>query len=97
MPELDGYGATSELLSTEVNDFGHSAWEASDDLKFAASVAELGLLLRDSPNKEQSNWGDALQLAKVSRGTDLEGYRNEFVKLVEEARDLSATRVGAKQ
>jgi len=91
------HGLTSELLSTDVNDYGHSAWEASDDLKFAASVAELGLLLRDSPNKGQSNWSDALQLAKVSRGADLEGYRNEFVKLVEQARDLSATRMGAKQ
>jgi len=78
----------SRLLTVQVNDDGHSAWEASDDLKFAAAVAETGMLLRDSPHKGGSNWDDALQLAKTSRGADIEGYRAEFVKLVEKARDL---------
>jgi len=86
-------GRTSDLISANIVDEGRSAWDASDDLKFAASVAEFALLLRDSPNKGTSNWTDALGLAKVSRGVDLEGYRGEFVKLIETARDLSATNV----
>jgi len=87
------HGSTSDLISANIVDEGRSAWDASDDLKFASAVAELGMLLRDSPNKGTSNWTDALGLAKVSRGVDLEGYRGEFVKLIETARDLSATNV----
>jgi Ca-activated chloride channel homolog len=87
------HGKTSDLISTNIVDEGRSAWDASDDLKFAASVAEFALLLRDSPNKGTSSWTDALGLAKVSRGVDLEGYRGEFVKLIETARDLSGTNV----
>jgi Ca-activated chloride channel family protein len=86
----------SRLMSVRVNDDGRSAWEASDDLKFAASVAELGMLLRDSPHKGDSNFDDALQLAKTSRGADLEGYRAEFVKIVDQARALSAAMVSRK-
>jgi len=82
------HGLFSRLMSVSVNDDGKSAYEASDDLKFAASVAEAGMLLRDSPHKGKSTWDDALQLAKTSRGADLEGYRAEFVKLVEKARTL---------
>jgi len=78
----------SRLMSVRVNDDGRTAWEASDDLKFAASVAELGMLLRDSPHKGAANYDEALTLAKTSRGTDIEGYRGEFVKMVEKARTL---------
>jgi len=85
------HGTLSDLLSANIEDEGRSTWEASDDLKFAASVAEFAMLLRDSPSKGSSNWNDALQLAKVSQGADLEGYRGEFVKMVEQARDLSTT------
>jgi Ca-activated chloride channel homolog len=94
------HGSTSDLISADVVDEGRSAWDASDDLKFASAVAEFALLLRDSPNKGTSSWTDALGLAKISRGVDLEGYRGEFVKLIETARDLSATnvaRVSVKQ
>jgi len=87
------HGTKSDLISTDIIDEGRSAWNASDDLKFASAVAELGLLLRDSPNKGTSSWTDALGLAQVSRGVDLEGYRGELVKLIETARDLSATNV----
>jgi Ca-activated chloride channel homolog len=87
------HGAMSNLISTDVIDEGRSAWNASDDLKFASAVTEFALLLRDSPNKGTSSWTDALGLANVSRGADLEGYRGEFVKLLETARDLSATNV----
>jgi len=82
------HGHFSRLMSVNVIDSGKSAWEASDDLKFAASVAETGMLLRDSPHKGKATWDDALQLAKTSRGADLEGYRAGFVKLVEQARGL---------
>jgi len=89
-------GSQSELIETSIADDGKSAWEASDDLKFAAAVAEFGMLLNDSPEKGASNWEEALQLAKVSRGADLEGYRGEFLKMVETARTIAAAQMARK-
>jgi len=85
----------SRLLSVRVTDDGRTAWDASDDLKFAASVAELGMLLRDSPHKGAASYDEALTLAKTSRGADIEGYRGEFVKMVEKARTLANPRSAA--
>ncbi|MGB9685183.1 MAG: vWA domain-containing protein [Rectinema subterraneum] len=56
-----------------------------DDFKFASAVVEFGMLLRDSPYKGSSSWKSAMDRARAAKGTDLEGYRAEFVKLVEMA------------
>ena len=55
----------------------------SGDFKFAATVAWFGLKLRDSkliPNKETKA---ILELAKQGQQPDPEGYRAEFIRLVE--------------
>ena len=59
--------------------------EASENLKFSASVIEFGMLLRDSKHKGNSNYKGIIKLAKESKGKDDEGYRAEFIKLVETA------------
>jgi Ca-activated chloride channel homolog len=79
---------TSQPLIAEVVDEGKSAYEASPDLQFAAAVAELGMLLRDSPHKGTATWDDVFQLARVSQGVDLDGTRTEFIKLAEAARTI---------
>ncbi|MBV8518870.1 MAG: DUF3520 domain-containing protein [Acidobacteria bacterium] len=76
----------SRLVTAEAVDEGKSAYEASVDLQFAASVAEFGLLLRDSPNKESASYDDALHLARVSQGADLDGMRGEFLALLDKAK-----------
>jgi Ca-activated chloride channel family protein len=48
------------------------------------------MLLRDSRYKGQASFDGAAELARASTGTDLRGYRTEFVRLVETARSLSA-------
>ena len=48
------------------------------------------MLLRDSRYKGQASYDTAAELARASTGTDLRGYRTEFVKLVETAKGLSA-------
>ncbi len=55
--------------------------KASVDFRFAATVAEWGLLLRDSKYKGRASWKDVVAQAAASRGTDEEGYRSEFLKL----------------
>jgi len=55
----------------------------SENFRFAAAVAEYAMLLRNSEYKGQSSYQDILKLAKGAKGSDEEGYRAEFIKLVE--------------
>jgi Ca-activated chloride channel family protein len=82
-------GDVSRPLNVGVPDRQASYRNASDNFKFAAAVAEFGLLLRGSRYKGQSSYGNAAELARTSAGTDLSGRRAEFVGLVEAARRLA--------
>ncbi len=57
--------------------------QSSENFRFAAAVAEFGLLLRQSEFKAQASYEQATELAKGAMGKDEEGYRNEFLRLVE--------------
>jgi len=61
-------------------------------VNFAAAVAQFGMLLRNSPYKADSTWADAARLARGARGDDSDGYRAEFVRLVELAAALDRQR-----
>ena len=60
---------------------------------FAAAVAEFGMLLRNSPFKADATWADAAKLASTHRGDDSDGYRAEFIRLVELAGALDRQRI----
>jgi Ca-activated chloride channel homolog len=79
-------GSASKLVESTAVDEGRSAYEASPDMQFAAAVAEMGMLLRNSPQKGSASWEDVVQLARMSRGVDLDGMRGEFGTLVESAK-----------
>lgn len=55
----------------------------SEKFRFAAAVAEYAMLLRNSEFKGQSSYGQVVEMAKGAKGKDEEGYRAEFIKLVE--------------
>jgi Ca-activated chloride channel homolog len=59
---------------------------------FAAAVAEFGMLLRESVFRADATWADAVKLATAHRGDDPDGYRAEFVRLVELAASLDRQR-----
>ena len=80
--------AESKLLVAEAKDDGKSAYDASPDMQFATAIAEMGMLLRESAHKGTATWDDVFQLARVARGVDLDGTREEFVKIAEVARRL---------
>ncbi|WP_245555386.1 VWA domain-containing protein [Baaleninema simplex] len=82
-------GDTSELITQPLLDKGIRLDATSDDFRFAASVAEFGMLLRDSSYKGDATWEETLDLARNSRGEDAEGYRTEFMRLVEQAQILA--------
>jgi Ca-activated chloride channel family protein len=61
---------------------------ASDEFKFAASVAAFGQLLRDGTYLNTFGYDDVLQLARTAKGADAYGYRGEFIQLVSLAKGL---------
>jgi Ca-activated chloride channel family protein len=85
----DPQGSTSRLLETAVADRGLGA--ASEDMRFATAVAEFALLLRDSEHRGNASYAQVLTLARGARGEDEQGYRGEFIGLVETARTLSGS------
>src|SRR5690606_37890968 len=80
-------GDASQLMSVAVTD---EAGELSANLGFAAAVAEFGMLLRKSEHLGQASWTEAAELARRHRGVDPDGYRAEFVRLVDLAAALAS-------
>lgn len=83
-PESD----KSELLERAVVDDGKQFANASADFKFAAAVAEFGMLLRDSEFKGSGTLGAVLQWAQEGKSADPNGYRAGFLELVRKAQVL---------
>jgi Ca-activated chloride channel family protein len=73
----------SILLTTSIDGKSEMKAGASENFRFAAAVAEYGMLLRNSEFKGQSSYAQALSLARGARGADENGYRSEFIKLME--------------
>jgi Ca-activated chloride channel family protein len=86
----------SKLSQVTVKDEPISLKSTSTDFRFAAAVAEIGMLLRDSKFKQNSGYEQAIKMARSAKGEDAEGYRAEFIKLAESARLLSKTELAAK-
>ncbi len=78
----------SQLLSWPVTLAPKSFGSASENLRFAASVAEFGLLLRGSEFRGNARFDRAAQTAKAALGSDEEGQRSEFIRLVKTAASL---------
>lgn len=83
-------GNTSKSIQKVVID--NVQTKTSDNFRFAAAVAEFGMLLRGSDFKQNSSYEQVIELAKGALGEDKEGYRSEFLKLAKStalmARDL---------
>ena len=72
----------SRLIVSTLNDSGKSWERASEDFRWSAAVAEFGMLMRDSEFKGQSSHSQVLAIAGDAKGSDEEGYRSEFVRMV---------------
>ena len=79
----------SKLITHPIMD-NHTAIEnTSNNFRFSAAVAEFGLMLRSSEHKQQSSYSQVVSLAKGAKGADDNGYRAEFIKLVQAATSLA--------
>ncbi|HEV7902627.1 MAG TPA: VWA domain-containing protein [Pyrinomonadaceae bacterium] len=88
----DPEASASKLLSVWVSDAGGTLESASNNLKFSSAVAGFGMLLRDSKYKGDVRYTDVAALARAAAGADAQGYRTEFIQLVERAQTLSRQR-----
>lgn len=75
--------ATSKLMTHIVYNKKTDFANASENCKFSCAVAEFGMLLRDSKYKGTANFKTIIAQAKQSKGKDEDGYRSEFIRLVE--------------
>ncbi len=62
--------------------------KSSEDLRFSAAVAGFGMLLRESEHKGTATLDSVIEMARNARGTDEEGYRGEFIRLVKTVQDM---------
>jgi Ca-activated chloride channel family protein len=79
-------GDVSELISSVIAD---RPAPLGANLGFASAVAESGMLLRRSPQAGNSSFANAITRARKFRGEDPEGYRAEFIRLMEVASSLA--------
>ena len=80
-------GDTSQLLSRVLM---NRPAPMTANLGFASAVAEFGMLLRESPLKGNSSFESVRARATTFRGEDEEGYRAQFIQLVDRAASLRA-------
>ncbi len=73
----------SKLITQVLKDKSTALEKTSDNFRFSAAVAEFGMLLRDSEFKGNATYEQVLSLAKGAKGKDNEGYRQEFIQMVD--------------
>lgn len=79
----------SIYLDTVIKNESASFNRTSANFRWSAAVASFGMILRDSDYKNEVNFSDVIKLAKGAKGEDNDGYRAEFIRLVETAELLA--------
>jgi hypothetical protein len=77
-----------QSIERSVTDDGVDFAQAHPDLKFAAAVAEFGMILLDSEYKGNGTFAAVLQWAEEGKGSDANRYRAGFIELVRKAQAL---------
>jgi Ca-activated chloride channel family protein len=83
-------GEVSKLIVHPVTDSHIDLAGTSDNFRFSAAVASFGMLLRNSEFKQSASFQQVISLAKAAKGADANGYRQEFINLVQAAGSLVA-------
>lgn len=79
---------TVSLLITKSLGRGDLLTSPTENFLWASSVAEFGLVLRNSKFRYKANFDAVIDRAKKAKGKDAKGYRQEFIELVEKAKTL---------
>jgi len=90
-------GNKSQKIVKPIAAKAESLSESSDNFRWSAAVAEFGLLLRDSEFKSKASYTHTAKLAKAAKGKDPNGYRREFIDMVETMNSLADPGVAEKE
>lgn len=77
----DPDGTESKLIETPVSNVIID--DTSDDFRFAAALAELGMILNNSEYKGTASIDNVIELAREAIGEDSLGFRTEFLHLMD--------------
>ena len=78
----------TESKKIEVAVIDNKSDRLSSDFRFAASVSMFGQLLRNSDFKGNASYDKVISLAQTGLDNDPQGYRREFIRLVETVKGL---------
>ncbi len=81
-------GDVSTPMAVAFADGGGAFDGASEDFRFAAAVAEFGMLLRDSEHRGEASFAAVREIAAGALGDDPGCWRHEFLGLVDRAAGL---------
>ena len=84
-------GQNSQIIEHVLNNDCINFKKVSDNIKFAAAIVQFGMLLRDSEFKGNSTYKNTVDIAKDAISNDDNGYRGEFIRLVNTAESLRLT------
>ena len=82
-PDGDKIKELKEVLGQEIYKKNNTK-----NFNFALSVAEFGMLLRDSEYKGSLTYSDVVKLAKSNLEADKYGYQEEFINMVEKTMEI---------
>ena len=80
--------AQSRLISMELDNSRRSFQSSSENMRFAASVAGFGMLLKESEFRGNLSFSDVRSWGNGARSFDPYGFREEYIELIDRVRNL---------
>jgi Ca-activated chloride channel family protein len=80
-PDGNSSKLIQQPLKNKIVDFSNT----SENFQFSSAVAGFGMLLKNSEYKEKMTFKGVEEMAREAKGKDENGYRAEFIRLVEMA------------
>ncbi len=85
-------GDVSEKQEFPLKNLSKNFEDSSESFRFASAVAMFGMLLRESEFVKDGNYGTVTSVAKKALGEDKNGYRKEFIDLVNQLDGIKLNR-----
>jgi Ca-activated chloride channel family protein len=82
-------GFVSKKIEIVLNNSNRRFQEASESFKFATAVAMFGMSLRNSEHMKNTSLSEIKEIAENSKGDDANGYKKEFITLIEKYEKIS--------
>lgn len=89
-------GNKSQLIERAIVDENVKLAKTSDNFRWAAAVAEFGMLLRESELKGKADYKHCKALAEGAKGKDINGYRRELIDMIDTMQSIAQPQTADK-